>query len=134
MSDRIITLNVSEQAYTRAQEIAARTAQPVEAVLQSWLESAVNVPPLSPDDEAELQAIQALSDDALWTIAGEQMPRPEQERLSLLLKLNERGAATDEEITALDRLLERGDRLMLRKAEAAAILTRRGYTVRSENL
>jgi hypothetical protein len=134
MSDRVITLSVSEQAYARAQEIAARTAQPIESVLRGWVEAAGSMPSLAPDDAAELKAMQALSDDALWTIASEQMPRPEQERLSLLLKLNERDAATPQEIEELDQLLERGNRLMLRKAEAAAILTERGYTVRPENL
>lgn len=134
MSDRTITLSVSEEIYARAREVAERTARPIESILRDWLESVAGLPTLAPEEEAELQAIRSLSDDVLWTIAREQLPRAVQERLSLLLKLNEREAATNAEVEELDQLLERGDRLMLLKAEAAAILTERGYTVRPEDL
>jgi hypothetical protein len=41
---------------------------------------------------------------------------------------NSRGVMTDEEHGELEKLVERGDRLMLRKAEAAAMLRKRGHT------
>ena len=40
---------------------------------------------------------------------------------------NSRNVITDEEHAELEKLVERGARLMLRKAEAAALLRRRGY-------
>jgi len=43
------------------------------------------------------------------------------------LEKNSRGVITDEEHAELEALVDRGDRLMLRKAEAAAILKARGY-------
>jgi hypothetical protein len=91
-------------------------------------------PALPSDEEAELDALRLLSDDTLWTIAAEQMPHAQQERRSALLKLNERGAITEPELAELDTLLHRGDRLMARKAEAAGILTERGYKVALRDL
>jgi hypothetical protein len=130
MSDYTVTLTIPETVYTRAQEMAEHTAQPVEEVLLSSLvEVFDDANRLPPDEQAELEALAHLSDDTLWTIAAERMPAAQQERLSLLLALNKRGVLSEAEDAELDNLLERGDRLTLRKAEAAVILTRRGYQV-----
>ncbi len=134
MTNHVVTLSVSEQVYEYARSVAETTAQPIEEVLQQRLEDALPLPHLPADEEAELAALRLLSDDALWTIAAEQMPRTQQERRSILLRLNERHALTEAEQTELDDLLQRGDRLMVRKAEAAAILNKRGYTVTPRDL
>jgi hypothetical protein len=42
---------------------------------------------------------------------------------------NARGVMTDEEHGELEKLVARGDRLMLRKAQAAALLRKRGHTI-----
>jgi len=84
---------------------------------------------LSAEEQAELAILQHLSDESLWEIAAEQMPKESQARLSFLLALNKRGLLSNAETTELDTLLANGDLLMLRKAEAAAILTKRGYVV-----
>lgn len=47
----------------------------------------------------------------------------------LLLALNKRLALTLDEETELDQVLEAGDRVMLRKAEAAALLTQWVYEI-----
>jgi hypothetical protein len=84
---------------------------------------------LPADEQAELATLQHLSDDALWKVAADQMPAISQARLSSLLALNKRKILTDTENRELDALLALGDRIMLRKAEAAALLTKRGHTV-----
>jgi len=134
MTDHLVTLSVSEQVYEYARRIAETTSQPIEQILRQRLEDTLPLPRLPADEEAELAALRLLSDDALWTIASEQMPRVQQERRSTLLRLNERHAMTDAEQDELDDLLQRGDRLMVRKAEAAAILKQRGYTITSQDL
>jgi hypothetical protein len=134
MTDHVVTLAVSEEVYELARRLAETTAQPIEEILQQRLEAALPLPRLPADDEAELAALSLLSDDALWTIAAEQMPRAQQERRLTLLRLNERKALTDTDQAELDDLLLRGDRLMLRKAEAAAILKQRGFAVSSQDL
>ena len=132
MADHIVTLTVSDEVYEYARQLAETSEQPIEAILQRRLSEML--PSLPADEEAELTALKLLSDDALRTIAAEQMPRHYQERLSELLRLNGHGAITDQEQTELDSLMERGDRLMVRKAEAAGLLTERGYKVTPQDL
>lgn len=135
MTDHTVILTISENAYARASQIAETSAQPIEQILASRLEEVFDeLSNLPPDEQAELSALSNLSDDTLWTIADERMPSVQQERLSLLLAFSKRGVLTSSEESELDDLLERGDRLMLRKAEATAILTRRGHSVSSKHL
>ena len=91
-------------------------------------------PMLPPDEEAELAALKHLSDDALWTIAREQLSDDVQARMQVLMDRNSSGELTTDEYAELATLVERGQRLTLRKSEAAAVLTHRGYTVHRSDL
>lgn len=133
MTLQTITLKVPEHIYERAQQVAETTDQPLEAVFLHELETAF-LPQLPPDEEAELASLKNLSDDALWTIAREQMTAPLQARMQKLMDKNSRGTITPDEYKALEDLVERGQRLMLRKSEAAALLTERGYKVTRQAL
>ncbi len=127
MTEQII-LTVPEAISARARQIAAETDLPVEQVLLYHLQSLpTSFPLLPPEVQDELDALQHLSDDALWTIAREQMPRHEQIRATELMDKNTRGPISVAEQTELTDFSERGDRLILRKAEAGVILRRRGY-------
>ncbi len=79
MTDHVVTLAVSDEVYEYARRIAETTAQPIEQILQQRLEAALPLPRLPAHEEAELAALRLLSDDTLWTIAAEQMPRAQQE-------------------------------------------------------
>jgi hypothetical protein len=128
-----VTLHIPEHIYERALHLAETTAQPLESVILHELESAF-LPILPPDEEAELTSLKNLSDDALWTIAREQMATPLQSQMQTLMDKNSRGIITPEEYATLADLVDRGERLMLRKSEAAALLTERGYKVTPEEL
>jgi len=128
MADLII-IEVPEDISVRARQIAETVAQPVEQLLLDHLKTlAAPLPVLPPDTQVELDALQHLSDDALSTIARAQMPEDVQARAHALMDKNSRNIMTDEEHAELEKLVERGDRLMLRKAEAAALLRKRGHT------
>lgn len=124
MSD--FTLTVPEEMVQAAKQIAEATSQPLEQVLLSRLKTALPFPTLPPDEEAELTALAQLSDDALWTFAREHMPRDLSEQMETLMDKNSLGTITPIEYAELENLVERGQRLTLRKSEAAAILKRRG--------
>lgn len=127
MVDQII-LKVPEDISARARQIAKTTAQPVEQVLLDYLKTlSTPLPTLPTDVQAELDALKQLSDDALWTIAREQMPDDVQARAHDLMTRNTQGTITDAEYEELQKLVDRGDRLMLRKAEAAGLLRERGH-------
>lgn len=128
MSPQTITLNIPAHIYERARQIAETTDRPLEAVFLHELENAF-LPPLPEDEAAELQALTHLSDEALWTIAREQMPVDRHERLQALMDGNRKGALSEAEYHELQMLVEQGQRRMLRKGKAAALLTARGYSV-----
>lgn len=136
MSDYPVTLPVPDYVYDRARKIAEATEQPIEAVLVQQLEAAFSapLPTLPPDEQAELDALTQFSDEALWTIAREQMPASKQMRLQILMDANNKGTLLETEQDEFDHLIEQGQRLMLRKAQAAALLTERGYTVKPQDM
>jgi hypothetical protein len=129
------TLTVPEDVYQRARLIAEETSRPVDEVLIAYLRTlSAPLPVLAADEEAELEAMKHLSDDALWTMAREQMAASLQEQMQTLMDGNSRGTLSAEERTTLENLVERGQRLMLRKSEAGALLTQRGYRVTPEDM
>lgn len=119
-------INIPSHLYNRLEDLATSTQQTVENWVIQQLESNLALPKLPPDDEAELAALHQLSNDALRTIAAEQMPQSTQDRMQFLMGKNNFGTISDSEYTELENLVERGQRLMLRKAEAAVILLERG--------
>ena len=125
----IIQKTSGHYIYDRARQIAEGTSQSIEAVLLQQLHDAFTepLPDLAPDEQRELEALTSLSDDALWTIAREQMPEDRQARLQALMEANSQGTLDDAQRIALEALVVQGQRLSLRKAQAAALLTERGY-------
>jgi hypothetical protein len=136
MSDYAVTLPVPEEIYDRARQVAAGTAQSVEAVLLQQLQAAfmAPLPPLPPDEQRELEALTSLSDEALWTLAREQMAPDKQARLHVLMDANSQGTLEEAQRVELETLVAQGQRLSVRKAQAAALLTERGYRVTREAL
>lgn len=128
------TLTVPNDVFRRARKLAEQTQQSVDRIMIEHLRTLPPLPPLSDDEEAELEALVHLSNDALWTIAREQMDIENQTHLQSLMDKNSLGTIVDEEEGELRELVERGERLMLRKSAAAALLTERGYTVSPETL
>jgi hypothetical protein len=86
------------------------------------------------DEQAELHALAYLSDEALWTIVREQMPADKQTRMQALMDKNNLGEIGEAEYAELSRLVEQGQKLTLRKAQAGALLTGRGYTVTPQDM
>jgi hypothetical protein len=124
MTDQIV-LTIPEEISARARQIAETTDQPVEQVLLEHLKTLTSPLPILPaHEQAELDALHHLSDDALWTMAREQMPSEVQARADHLMG---QSTLSEAEQTELDALVARADRLMLRKAEAASLLKARGH-------
>lgn len=127
MSDYMLT--IPEDVYQHARQIADETAQPVDRLMVDYLRTlSAPLPLLPPDEAAELDALKHLSDDALWTIAREQMSQDVQARMQVLMDRNNQGTITEAEYAELEEYVERGNRLMVRKAEAAGILMERGQS------
>jgi hypothetical protein len=136
MTDRPITLSVPEYVYDRARQLAESTSEPIERVMVRQLEAALSepLPTLPPNEQDELDALQHLSSEALWTIAREQMPADQQTRMQVLMDANTKGTIAESASQEFSRLVETGQRLMLRKAQAASLLTKRGFTVKPKDM
>lgn len=134
MSD--YTISIPDTLYEKAQRVAQQTSRQVDDVIRAKLAGALDEPLFDlPDDEKEeLKAMAYLSDDTLWTIAREQMQKTLQEHMSVLMTKNTRGTITDAEYAELTELVERGNRLTLRKAQAMKYLTERGHKVTADDL
>lgn len=129
------TLSVPDDVLRRARRLAEQTARPVDKVMIEHLRTLPpSLPALPSEEEAELMALTHLSDDTLWTIAREQMGREYQDRLQILMDKNSLGTLKDDEQDELSQLVDRGQRLMLRKSTAAALLVDRGYSLSPDNL
>lgn len=127
MTDTIL-LTLPDDVSARVRRIAEQSHQPVEQVLIEHIKTLQTASPaLPPDVQSELDALRALSDDALWAIAREQMPDAAQSRADALAERSDQTGLSNAEQDELDALVERADRLMLRKAEASSLLRARGY-------
>ena len=136
MSDHPVTVVIPDYVYTQAAQVSKATSQPIEIVLRQRLEQAFTDPRsrLPLDEQAELDALKFLSDEALWTIAREQMPRQQQDRMQTLMDRNNMGTLATGELEELTELVEQGQRLTLRKAQAADLLMDRGYRVTAKDM
>ena len=128
------TISIPNSLYEKAQRLAKQTSQSVDEIICTRLEGALDQPLLDfPSDErAELHAMSYLSTDALWTIAREQMQLDLQHAMSQFMEKNSKGTITDDEFRDLSALVERGQRLILRKSQAMKLLLERGYSVSLE--
>lgn len=135
MADFPVTLNIPEYLYNRARRLAEKRALPIEQILLNQLEATfVDLPSLPPGEQSELDALAHLSDQALWTIAREQMPENDQQRMQTLMTANNLGTISAHERDELTALVEQGQRLMLRKGKAMALLTERGHSIHPDEL
>jgi hypothetical protein len=134
MSDYVIT--IPEALYDKARRLAETRSESVDEVIRVRLEHALDDPRLAlpADERAELEALRYLSDDALWTIAREQMTETKQTRMQMLMDRNTMGTISPAETGELAQLVELGQRLTLRKAEAMKLLIQRGHRVTLDDL
>lgn len=123
-------VTIPNDIYSQLQHYAREVNRPMETIIAERLRASFNDPfhSLPVDEQIELNALQQLSSDTLSTIASEQLPSHIQQRMQALMNLNSLGKISAKEFAELEGLVERSDRLMLRKAEATAILQQRDYT------
>ncbi|MCE7987569.1 MAG: hypothetical protein DYG89_40920 [Caldilinea sp. CFX5] len=126
-----ITVTLPDTIYVRIQEAAHATAMTQDEVLTQSV--ALTLPELEVDlpDElrTEFRAMSLASDTKLWEVAHSQMDKNRQRQLEQLANLQKERALTLGEQTTLSRLFNEAELVMLRKAEAFAVLARHGYKI-----
>jgi len=128
-----MNIDIPDELYQRLQQHHQRP-QLIEQWIIQQLNSLMDGPfgQLEDSQQAELLALASLSDDALWTIAAEQLPLDLQLQMQALLA--NQVALNKEQQIQLQDLLQRADSVMLRKSEAMTLLSIRGYSVTIEDL
>jgi hypothetical protein len=131
MSVRSVTVQLPEILYRQAQETAAAKSLSIEEVLAQSI--ALSLPTLEDDLpldlRSELSSLMLLGDDELWAIARNEMHEAAQDRLETLLAFHEIRALSPAEEAEYKTLISESENLILKKAEAYRLLTRRGYSI-----
>jgi hypothetical protein len=132
MTVRTITVTLPEDVYTQLEARARSNARSMDDVVAQTL--ALGLPPSPERDlpaaiQAELHAMEHLSDEALWAVARSTANDDKIALYDLLIERQQSGLLTTEGRKVLTQLREEADALMVRKAHAYAILQSRGYTL-----
>ncbi len=131
MTVRTVTVQLPETLYRQAKETAAAKSLSIEEVLAQSI--ALSLPPLEeelPSDlRRQLSSLMLLSDDELWDIARAEMEAGQQDRLETLTDSRADRELTAEETLELEVIISEGESLMVKKAEAYRLLTRRGFAI-----
>lgn len=126
-----IVLPLPEDLYIRLEQTARATKQSLTDMLVRAVRAG------SPPDwsqapaafQSDLAALDRVDDDTLWRIARSQRSQADAARMEALLEKNADGMLSTAERLELESQIADADRLMLRKAHAAALLQWRGHSV-----
>ncbi|MBI3969712.1 MAG: hypothetical protein HY332_00365 [Chloroflexi bacterium] len=123
------TITIPEELFERLERTARALHAPVDEVARRAL--AAGLPPgvqdVPEECRAELQALDEYTDEALWAIWRSRPGSEQVARHAALLGKRTAGELTPAEQMELTRLREEADRLLLRRAQAAALLRWRGH-------
>lgn len=132
MSSQIVTLELPEPLYARLRDRAAQAQRSVEAEAREALTSAIQEgDTLSADLEAAIAPLALLSDTELWQAARTRLPQDTVDQIAELNLKRQREGLTEAESATTAALLHQYERVMLIRAEAAALLKQRGHDVAS---
>jgi hypothetical protein len=131
MAARTITVTLPEDVYAQLEARARATARSIDDLVSQTL--AHGLPPQTEADlplpvQAELDAMVYLSDEALWAIARSTANEDNRALYDLLIERQNDGSLTTQGRNLLAQLREEADALMVRKAQAHALLHSRGHT------
>lgn len=132
MTVRTITVTVSDDVYTQLEAQARSSERSVDDLIAQTLTRGLAPAAeldLPPSVQAELNAMEHLSDEALWAIARSRANDNNVALYDLLIARQNAGSLTLEGQGMLTQLREEADALMVRKAHAYALLQSRGHTL-----
>ena len=125
----MMTIQVPKPLFERLERIAELSRRPVDEYIIQSLDLAAMPPEASPELQAELAAMIHLSDRALWDAAQPSLSPIEDSRLRQLNHVAGGRELAPDEQKELDRLLEKYQASVLRRARAFAILQMRGFAI-----
>ncbi len=123
-----VTIELPLAIFERLEHNARQQRRSIPDVIRDMvLQDVSNLPPLPSDVEAELAAFANLSDDVLGLLARSTLTETQQSELAHLNHLAQQRPLTREESARQQELGNAYDRVLVRRAQAAALLKSRGY-------
>ncbi len=130
MGYHTVTVAVPPALYDHLQQRARQKQHSLEDEVVLTLAATVSAHEALPADlEATLASLVALDDDTLWRMARSRVADNDATRLEELADKRQRVGLTDDELQEANELVQRHDRVLVVRAEAAALLKQRGYDV-----
>ncbi len=130
MSAQTVTLHLPVSLYDLVRQRAQETRRSLEAVILDVVRSAVGPDDDLPEDLRELIVpLRGLNDEALRRTAMDRFPEEAAARFTELNRKQQAEGLTDKEIRVRDDLRNGYERVMVLRAEAAALLKERGHDV-----
>ena len=130
MTMQTLTITVPDALLQQLKQLAARSQRTLEDEAVNVLAAAVPVADKLPADlEEALSPLALLSDEELWRAARNQLAAEAAARLEELHQDKQRKGLTEAESQELAGLLRQYERMMLVRAQAAALLHQRGHDV-----
>lgn len=124
-----ITIEVSDELYSKLQRTAQLTQQPVNRIVEQSLSH--SIPPLveeiPPIYQPDVFPLLKMSDTELLAEAQRRLPDEQWTDYEALLAKKKEEPLSQQEQARLDTLHREADVLMFRKGYAALLLKRRGY-------
>ena len=129
MSKATIELQLPDEVYERAQQIAGETNRSVEAVLADSLTLL-----FGGLAEAKIQpeTLTSYSDEQLWAVVHQRLAWYQNTRLLELIAIGKQGSITEEEEAEMERLINLVDRAALLRSQALLLLKQRGHEVEKQ--
>lgn len=130
MSSQIVTLELPKLLYERLRDRAALSQRSVEFEAQAVLASALQESDSLPAElEAAIAPLALLSDAELWQAGRIRLPQEVVEQLAALNLKHQREGLTEAEDATAAALIHEYERVLLIRAESAALLKQRGHDV-----
>ncbi|MCC6627932.1 MAG: hypothetical protein IT340_11085 [Chloroflexi bacterium] len=127
MAEHMLTVSVPPALYDELKHRAERMQRSIEDEVVLTLASTVPSEASLPADlVATLASLAAMDDDTLYRLAASRVADADAARLAELGDQRLRGGLADAEMREAAALIERHDRVMVVRAEAAALLKQRG--------
>lgn len=128
MTETAITVRLPARAVEQLERAAREQHRSVPDMVRDMvLQDLPRLPALPPDVEAELSAFSGLSDDVLLLLARSTLTEEQQSELAELNQQAQRRSLSESERIRQQELGDAYDRMLVRRAEAAAVLKSRGH-------
>lgn len=133
--ERTFSVTIPEHVFQKIVTVATATQRTVDDVISSTVNATYTAPDGIPLTLAnELASMQQMKDQDLWDAIKPVMTAEQQERLNELNELAGEETLSSSELNEKDDLVMLYHHSVLRRAQAIAILTLRGYTITDDQL